>query len=120
MTDERDDDDAIPVGRVLNPPNEIYLVIGELDGQDVQFKDLAEVTWCADSCFKDDVRYVRDTLIPGDCETRKEKQLRYQVEAARDVINRAVDLMTSEQLGQWTGVRSWLEQSHEDYGDEYD
>jgi len=38
-----------------------------------------------------------------------EDALRACIEDARDVIGRGVDLMTSDQLGQWAGVRSWLE-----------
>lgn len=61
MTD--DDDDAIRPGKVLNAPEEIYLVIGEMDGQDVEFRDLEEVTWCDDSVYRDDIRYVRATPL---------------------------------------------------------
>lgn len=35
--------------------------------------------------------------------------LQRQVEAARDVINRGVEIMEDHQVGQWTGVRAWLE-----------
>ncbi len=41
--------------------------------------------------------------------------LRHQVEAARSLILHACDIMTTEQVGQWAGVRSWLEQDENDY-----
>ena len=43
------------------------------------------------------------------------ERLQNQVAAAKEVISRGVDLMTTEQLGQWTGVRSFLEQETIDY-----
>lgn len=58
-----DDDDEIRPGKVLNAPETIYLVIGELDGQDIEFRDMEEVTWCADSVYRDDIRYVRATPL---------------------------------------------------------
>jgi hypothetical protein len=42
-------------------------------------------------------------------------RLKTQVAVAKDVIQRGVDVMTKEQLGQWSGVRSFLEQETEDY-----
>jgi hypothetical protein len=42
-------------------------------------------------------------------------RLKAQVEAARIIIMRANDLMTPDQVGQWEGVRSWLEQDETDY-----
>lgn len=41
--------------------------------------------------------------------------LRNQVAVARSLILHACDIMTSEQVGQWAGVRSWLEQDWSDY-----
>lgn len=42
-------------------------------------------------------------------------RLRQQVEAARLVILRGVNIMTTEQVGRWVGVRAWLEQDSDDY-----
>lgn len=36
-------------------------------------------------------------------------RLRYQVEIGKQVVNLGVGLMTTEQLGQWVGVRHFLE-----------
>lgn len=46
---------------------------------------------------------------------RETEALRNQVEAARSLIMHACDIMTSQQVGQWAGVRSWLEQDWSDY-----
>jgi hypothetical protein len=46
---------------------------------------------------------------------QREPLLRAQVEAARAIINRGVELMTAEQVGAWEGVRAWLEQDASDY-----
>jgi hypothetical protein len=45
--------------RVLNPPERIFLQVGELD-EDWEFDEAersGEVTWCADSQFDTDVEY---------------------------------------------------------------
>jgi hypothetical protein len=39
------------------------------------------------------------------------KALEFDLAAARALINRAVDLMTPDQIGKWEGVRAWLEQT---------
>jgi hypothetical protein len=44
-----------------------------------------------------------------------EAQLLAQVDAARSLILHACDLMTTEQVGQWAGVREWLERDTETY-----
>jgi hypothetical protein len=42
------------------------------------------------------------------------QQLEQRIETAEQLINRAVDLMTLDQLSQWEGVRAWqeLEDNH--------
>ena len=45
---------------------------------------------------------------------RELARLRAQVEAARTVIERGVDLV-GDRLGEWEGVRAWLEQPASDY-----
>ena len=52
--------------------------------------------------------------LESESEPTKE-QLRLQVEAARSLINAAVEMMTTDQVGNWTGVRSWLEQDATEY-----
>lgn len=39
------------------------------------------------------------------------EMLEADLEAARVLINRAVAIMTPDQVGQWEGVRAWLEQT---------
>jgi hypothetical protein len=43
-------------------------------------------------------------------------RLKTQVSIAKAIVQHGVNLMTKEQLGQWRGVRSFLEQETEDYG----
>lgn len=42
-------------------------------------------------------------------------RLRKQVQAAMDIVNRGVDLMTPTQIGKWQGVRAFLEQDEDAY-----
>lgn len=42
-------------------------------------------------------------------------RLRYQVEIGQQVVNFGVGLMTTEQVGQWVGVRHFLEAGTEMY-----
>lgn len=42
-----------------NIPDKIYLQIGADTPKDVDFKDLDEVTWCADKISENDIEYVR-------------------------------------------------------------
>jgi len=46
---------------------------------------------------------------------RYTERLELQVQAARAVNLRGIELMDGEQVGQWDGVRLWLEQGPEDY-----
>lgn len=50
-----------PPPEVLNPPAEIYLIYGDLD-TDAEHSECREVTWCKDSQFCTDVRYVRSDI----------------------------------------------------------
>ena len=42
-------------------------------------------------------------------------RLRKQVETAKIIVERGVELMTPQQIGRWHGVRAFLEQDEEDY-----
>lgn len=44
------------------------------------------------------------------------EKYRDQVDAARSLIMHACDIMEPHQVGQWTGVRAWLESETEDFG----
>jgi len=41
-------------------------------------------------------------------------------EHAFELINKAIELMDSEQVGQWSGVRLWLETTVDDYPLEFE
>lgn len=51
-------DEAAP--RVLNPPDEIYLVYGPLDGEDQEHATCDEVVWDTKAHDSSDVRYIRE------------------------------------------------------------
>jgi len=42
-----------------NIPDKIYLQIGDETPDDVDFKNLDEVTWCSDRINEKDIEYVR-------------------------------------------------------------
>jgi hypothetical protein len=44
-------------------------------------------------------------------------RMRNQIETSKEIIGRGIEIMDSEQVGKWTGVRSYLEQSTADYSD---
>ncbi len=46
-------------------------------------------------------------VVPVSCA----KLLEADLAAARMLINRAVEIMTPDQVGQWEGVRAWIEQT---------
>jgi hypothetical protein len=46
-------------------------------------------------------------VVPVSCS----KLLEADLAAARIIINRAVEIMTPDQIGQWESVRAWLEQT---------
>lgn len=46
------------------------------------------------------------------------RRLRNQVQAGKNVVAAGVELMTTEQVSYWGGVRSFLEQGTSDYSDE--
>jgi hypothetical protein len=58
-----DDEDVIHEAQVLNAPETIWLVVGELDGDDVDFHECEEITWCDTDQFKNDIRYTRATPL---------------------------------------------------------
>jgi hypothetical protein len=43
---------------MTNIPKTIYLQIGKECSTDEDFKDLAEVSWCAEKIFENDIEYV--------------------------------------------------------------
>lgn len=43
------------------------------------------------------------------------ERLRAQVAVAKQIVTAGVELMTPSQLGQWAGVRAFLEQETDDY-----
>ena len=43
------------------------------------------------------------------------ERLNARVQTGVDIVNAGVAIMTTEQVGQWAGVRSWLEQPTSDY-----
>lgn len=47
--------------KVVGAPDEIFLQIGDdyIDGEEVQFDDLDEVTWCQHNIMPTDIAYVR-------------------------------------------------------------
>lgn len=59
--------------RVLNPPDRIFLQVGDI-AEDVKWSDewaVGEVTWCADRQFDSDIEYRlvkrrRRTAVPTD------------------------------------------------------
>lgn len=44
---------------------------------------------------------------------RRCRELEDFIRDGLDLVNRGVDLMTKEQLGQWRGVRTWIESTPE-------
>lgn len=63
--------------KVFNPPNRIFLQVGEIDHDD-DFENLAEgeVTWCADSQFDTDIEYrlVRPSKYKKRASQRRESE----------------------------------------------
>ena len=43
------------------------------------------------------------------------ERLRNQIAVAKSIVSAGVNLMTKEQIGEWRGVRSFLEQETADY-----
>lgn len=69
LTDE-DSEEAV----VLNAPMTIFLNYGDVDGKQ-EHADLyssGEVTWCIDSVYKTDVRYVRADIIEKEVDRLRE------------------------------------------------
>jgi hypothetical protein len=65
MTDAKEvveNEDAMSEPKILNPPDEIWLVYGDLD-EDVEHGLCGEVSWCEEPQFPADVRYVRADTI---------------------------------------------------------
>jgi len=68
--------------KVVNAPERIYLVTGDLFGPDVEFSDLAEVTWCEDQQFDTDVPYVREDLHVAEVERLRQRNRELEAEVA--------------------------------------
>ena len=62
--DDMDDNDTTAPPRITGAPDAIWLVYGELEHDDTHlaFCRDGEVTWCEDSQYPSDVRYVRADL----------------------------------------------------------
>lgn len=43
--------------KVINPPERIFLCVGDLEYEDAEFSDLREVTWCSEKIDESDVEY---------------------------------------------------------------
>ena len=41
-----------------NPPKRIFLQVGELEGSNIDFAELHDVTWSAEGVFNTDVEYI--------------------------------------------------------------
>lgn len=66
-----------------------------------------EITTEADE--KEDARELIAALLSESWETAIERDLTNREEEAASLINRAIEIMTPEQVGQWEGVRAWIE-----------
>lgn len=51
--------------KVIDPPNKIYLVYGDLDEQCLHH-ECEDVSWCTTSQFPSDVRYIRSDAIDAE------------------------------------------------------
>jgi hypothetical protein len=68
----------VSVPKVVNAPERIYLTTGDLFFDPIEFSELADVSWCADRQFDEDVPYVREDLHHAEVErlTAEVEQLR--------------------------------------------
>lgn len=41
-----------------NIPKKIFLQVGDLEDDNVEFSELSDVTWSADRVFKNDIEYI--------------------------------------------------------------
>lgn len=41
-----------------NPPNRIFLQVGDLEDSDIDFAELCDVTWSAERIYKTDIEYI--------------------------------------------------------------
>jgi len=58
---------------------------------------------------KSEVDLARTIIKRANEHTAEMERLCERLAEARALINAAVELMTTDQVGQWTGVRAWLE-----------
>ena len=60
-----EDDECSAPPRVTDPPDDLWLVYGDLEHDDTHANCCAsgEVTWCEDAQFPSDVRYLRADLL---------------------------------------------------------
>lgn len=63
----------------------------------------------AERVHKSEVELARIIIKRADEHTDEMERLRTRLAEATALINAAVELMTTEQAGKWTGVRAWLE-----------
>ena len=86
---------------IKNAPKRIYLQVGDIPTDDIDFKDLHEVSWCEDKINDNDLCYIR----AGKCYTpavSKSKRLEHQVQLAMtglEIISKRFPLNTLRCLG---------------------
>ena len=75
----------------------------------------AALRWVDNNCYDEvTVNRLRSLKVARILSDEVER-LRNQLEAGRSVVNLGINLMTTEQVGQWVGVRHFLEAETEMY-----
>lgn len=69
-----------------NIPKKIYLQVGDLNPEevkDIDFNDLAEVSWCSDRIYKSDIEFVLSD-VSASKQSRKCKECSREIETYKD------------------------------------
>ena len=75
----------------------------------------AALRWVDNNCYDEaTVNRLRSRKVARTLSDEVER-LRNQLEAGRNVVNLGINLMTTEQVGQWVEVRHFLEAETEMY-----
>ena len=75
----------------------------------------AALRWVDNNCYDEaTVNRLRSRNVARTLSDEVER-LRNQLEAGRNVVNLGINLMTTEQVGRWVGVRHFLEAETEMY-----
>jgi hypothetical protein len=75
----------------------------------------AALRWVDNNCYDEvTVNRLRSLKVARILSDEVER-LRNQLEAGRSVVNLGINLMTTEQVGRWVGVRHFLEAETEMY-----